>query len=326
MHQWSTRTWSAIHFIPGEQPFLQIDMPRLALRNEFLMDGLMATAAVDLAIASRPHDPAASTSYLCAAIEYSNRASASFRAQLHNVHSGNLYILYYFATLAAHFNFITPGLPVTPLQQADMFLTMIWGAVNISLVNMQWLIDSPTKLRDTFEYAANVRLELFDLLDADTTAALARMSTLIRTARLPSKDDGQGPFAIESGAYAMVVGQIKYAFAEGYEGHRRGNFLSALVAGGPEMFEAIRNREHVSMFLLLYWAVLLHRTALADQTKAWWIGHKGADLVEEISGFLLRSWMGKRDDVREGIAWTRAQVGLAPTAGCTWGSPSLLMF
>lgn len=321
MHQWSTHTWKSIHFMPGEEPFLQIDMPRLALRNAFLMDGLMATAAVDLAIATRPHDPAASTAYLCTAIERSNRASAAFREQLHDLNRDNLYILYYFSTMAAHFNFITPGLPMTSLQQADMFFTMMWGAINIGMFNFQWLLESPTTIAASFEYAKNYRMELFDLLDPETTEALSRMSSVIRAARLPAKGEGQGPLAIENFGYQMAVGQTKYSFAEGPEGHRRGNFLGAFAVAGPDFVEAIRNREHVALFITMYWAVLVHRTGLVDKDKAWWIGKKGAELIEEISGILVGSWLVKMDHVREGIAWTRLQVGLPPLDGCVWLYP-----
>ncbi|KAH6689717.1 hypothetical protein F5X68DRAFT_74415 [Plectosphaerella plurivora] len=321
MHQWSTHTWKSIHFMPGEESFLQVDLPRLALRHGYMMDGLMATAAVDLAIASRQSNPTASTAYLCTAIERSNRASAGFRDELRNINRDNLYILYYFSTMAAHFNFITPGLPLTPLQQTDMFFTMIWGAVHIGMVNVQWLIESPTQLAASFAYAANVRMELFDLLDPETTEAISRMSSVIRGARLPSKDDGPGPLAIENFGYQMATGQTKYAFAEGDEGYRRGNFLGALVAAGPDFIDAIRNREHVALFLTMYWAVLVHRVGVADPYKTWWIGSKGADLIDEISGILVTSWLGKRSDVREGIAWTRLQVGLTPVEGCIWSYP-----
>lgn len=325
IHRWSTRTWTAMLFIPGNESFLQYELPRLALRHGYVMDGLMAMAAVDLAITAASNDTPDFSRYLCTAIEHSNRASASFRAQLSHINRDNLYILYFFATMAAFLNFVAPAPPITPLQHADMAFSMILGASHIAAVNFEWLLDSPLSNSMT-GYVP--RLELLDSLDPDTRAATGRMSSIICVARVPPRGDASAahesgqeyPLAVDVVAYQLTVGQIIYAFAEGHDGLLRGNWLIAMSIGRDDFAGAVRAREHVALFILMYWAVLVHRAGIASPEKGWWIGEVGRDLVREVSEHLVSSPLALFDEVKEGIAWTRQQVGLQPLPGCTWPS------
>jgi hypothetical protein len=86
--------------------------------------------------------------------------------------------------------------------------------------------------------------------------------------------------------------------------------MTFIPLSGTDFIWAIRKQEPVALFVLMYFGVLMDRYG-AD-TKAWWIMTTGRDLVKEASEILLRSPVAMMDDGREGIAWTRRQVGLPP--------------
>lgn len=79
MHRWSTHTFRTMCGIPEEEPYLSKVMPREALRHEFLLDGLFAVTALDIARSSPEPD---ATRYERIALEYYNRGSATFRSLL----------------------------------------------------------------------------------------------------------------------------------------------------------------------------------------------------------------------------------------------------
>jgi hypothetical protein len=306
MHRWTRKTWAALHFIPGEQPFLQDELPYLALGNNYALDGLMALAALDLATNSCKGQTSIANVYLRIAIRHFNRASAEFRHQLSHVNRENVHLLYYFSTVAALFNYAAPTPPVSPLQHNDTAFAMLLGAVSVAQTNFQWLHEGPTAIA---AYIQNyeVRVELPESLEASTLAATTRISAVIHTAYLPG-----GSLAADNILYRMAADQLKYAFAEGTPGLLQGNWLSFIGFVGHGFAKAVRAREHGALFLLMHHAVLVHRASLACPEKGWWLGTMGRELVAEISELLSDSPLVMLDDVRDGIAWTRLQTGLPP--------------
>lgn len=306
MHRWTRKTWAALHFIPGEQPFLQDELPYLALGNSFVLDGLMALAALDLAINSCKGETSITNVYLRTAIRHMNRASAEFRHQLSFVNRENIHLLYYFSTMAALFNCAAPTLPVSPLQHIDTAIAMILGAVSVAQTNFQWLYEGATAIA-AYMQNCEVRLELLESLEAGTLAATTRISAVIHTAYLPG-----GSLAADNILYKMAADQLKYAFAEGTPGLLHGNWLSFIAFVGHGFAKAVHAREHVALFLLMHHAVLVHRASLVSPEQGWWLGLIGRELVAEISELLSTSPLVMLDDVRDAIAWTRLQTGLPP--------------
>lgn len=68
----------------------------------------------------------------------------------------------------------------------------------------------------------------------------------------------------------------------------------------------VKDSEPVALFMLLYWAVLIHK--LGDST--WWAGSVGRKLVQEISDILTRSYsqLAPTADWGDGTAWASEQV------------------
>ncbi|EEQ88898.1 hypothetical protein RJZ56_004892 [Blastomyces dermatitidis] len=307
LHRWTTRTWMGLYSIPADEPYMQIILPRAALKEGYVMNSLLAAAAVDLALSSNESE---SATYLCAALEYSNKASAGFRSQLENINQDNLHLLYHLAALSAIMQFVLPNRHQTILERVEIFFNLMLGAFSIAMFNIKWLTDAPCSSRDILKY---MPLSL-DILDSDTIAALEKLSTVARQIRVPASS----PMAIYAGdetslaseEYLLTLAQLKYSFREDACGRVKGYFLSMIGIGGREFLTAIKKREPMALFMLMYLGVLMDRAS--KDYMSWWVGLAGRELIEEVSGLLEHSSISQIPEGREGMSWTRQQVGLAP--------------
>ncbi|TAQ86410.1 hypothetical protein B7494_g5255 [Chlorociboria aeruginascens] len=309
MHRWSTRSWMGFYCIPGDEEYLQNHLPSAALRSNYLMSGILATAAVDLARTSQRGD---SAKYLCAALEYSNKASADFRAQLCDINPENLHLLYYFAIIAAAINFALTVEQLHILDRMNIFFDMIIGATEISSVNIQWLVESPCSMRMLLNY----EWVAINILDNDTKTALDRLTSISHQIRVPvSGDNAQYDakkhlLGSEVYMYQIAIAQLKHCFAEDVRDLVKGYFTTFAVVPGRELAMAIKNLEPLALVIMMHFGVLLDRIAV--DVTAWYLASAGKDLVKEISEILQYSLIAQIPEGLKCIAWTRHQVGLPP--------------
>ncbi|KAG5292009.1 C6 transcription factor [Histoplasma ohiense] len=307
LHRWTTRTWMGLYSIPADEPYMQILLPRAALKDDYIMNSLLAAAAVDLALSSNESE---SATYLCAALEYSNKASAGFRSQLENINEDNLHLLYHLAALSALMQFVLPSRQQTMLERVDVIFSPMLGACNIAAFNFKWLTDAPCSSRDILHY----KPLSMEILDQDTLAALQKLSIVSRQIRVPTSSHTaifsgeETPLASEE--YMITIAQLKYCFAEDSCGRIKSYFLSMIPIGGRDYIAAIKNREPMALFMLMYLGVLLDRAG--RDYMSWWVGPAGRELVEEVSGILEHSPISQIPEGCEAISWTREQVGLPP--------------
>ncbi|KAE9374416.1 hypothetical protein N431DRAFT_503275 [Stipitochalara longipes BDJ] len=316
MHRWTTRTYMGLVAIPEDQPHLQDYLPRAALRNSYLMNGILALSALELARASET--PA---TYLPAAIEYSNKASADFRIQLCNITRDNLHLLYYFAMIAATFNFALPPEQMSAIDRIGIAFDMVIGATAIATTNIEWLMDSPM----TLGIVIGLGRASMEILDSETSTALDHMVTvssqmspkLIIEEKETMKIEIGGqeqeipcPPVNEQFMYWLAIAHLKYCFAEDARGLIQGYCMTFVPLSGTDFICAIRKQEPVALFVLMYFGVLMDR--YGEDTKVWWMMTTGRDLVKEASEILLRTPIAMMESGREGIVWTRRQVGLPP--------------
>ncbi|UNI20928.1 hypothetical protein JDV02_006974 [Purpureocillium takamizusanense] len=115
LHRWSVRTWRGLYNLPACQPFLQECLPREGLRLPFILDGILALAALDIALlAGLRGDRSTARRYKRTALEYYAKASGDFRAALGSGGCGGgkspitrdtLYLFSAFGSIAGFFNF-----------------------------------------------------------------------------------------------------------------------------------------------------------------------------------------------------------------------------
>ncbi|KAK0622582.1 hypothetical protein B0T14DRAFT_413114, partial [Immersiella caudata] len=318
LHRWSTRTWTAFYAIPQCRPYLLDHLPRQALRHSYLLHGLFASAAMDLATASsRSHSPSEARRYLRIALEYGNRASVEFREQVDELTPENIDIVAYFSSMSSIVSYATPP------GNGDM-VRVGWGSYLDRLVGLiesliatarfgvdkhEWLLASPCPAR-TIAEEYGVDLGLMEVLDPATRAAIQLMTSVCAVVTL-----GDGRKAADVFAYCLAVGQTKYCFAEERVGRLQQYYTSMFPIAGEEFVRGVEGREPMALFVIMYWGVLADRAARSEW-GGWIVGETGREVVREASEALVVSGIRDVPGVAEGIAWTRFQVGLEPLPGC----------
>lgn len=315
MHRWSTRTWTGLHSFPEDKDYLQILVPRSALKSSYLMNGILAMAAADLARYSNGSDSAI---YFRAALEYGNKASVDFRSELSHINQENLHLLYHFAMMAAIFNFAVPAKQMGIMDRIFTVFDMVIGAAHVAWTNFHWLLNSPYPIQTVLECLPII---IMSNLDLETDLALDRLRVVSRQIRLPvtpaindkTASTGQevrGRFASDVNLYQLAISQLRSCFSEEAGKHINGYCLTFITSVGREFSQAIKNYEPMALFILMHFGVLLDQ--MGTEPTQWWIASAGKDLVREVSETLLGTPISLIPEGRDGIAWTRQQVGLPP--------------
>jgi hypothetical protein len=332
MHRWSIRSWTCQESTPVCRAYLLEHLPRAALRNGYLLNAILATAAIDLAVSYKDSSPSDSASYFRTALEYGSRAMSDFRTQLTTMTPENVDLVFYFSSLVGVVHFAAPadkGVNIID-RVCDHGETTLKSA-RIVVENLAWIMAGPspvpTVLRD---YPVN--LALLDELDPKTRAVLELMSSVSRQVKVPPtsptiqgsasltgkapvlSQEGQGPLACELSVYRLAVGQTKYCYAEDRQNRLKGYFYTMFAVAGVYFSAAVRNREPMALFILMYWGVLVHRAR--QDPSLWVLVSEGRDIVAESTLLVFSSEIVDVPGVREGIAWTRSQVGLPELPGC----------
>ena len=293
-----------LYCVPEDQYYAQCHLPRSALRHKYMMSGILALAAMDLARCSQGKD---SARYLCAALEYYNEASADFRIQLGNVNRENIDLLYYFGSMAGTIHFLMPSQPSSHIDRFVGLIEILLGAFKIVKYGVRWLIEGPTSFKTVLKLTqTNVAVT-----DPDSLIALDRLSS-VSSQLLPGLNDeltsdGELPLP-EVLMYRVLLSQVRDCFAEAELERMKCFWMSSASIGGWGFANALANREPLSLFIMLHLSVLLDRSS-KDQF-AWWLGSAGKDLIEEISGILQQSPIVQIPGGLEAIDWARSQVGL----------------
>lgn len=293
-----------LYCVPEDQHYAQCHIPRSGLRSNYLMSGVLALAATDLARCSQGKD---SARYLCAALEYYNEASADFRIQLANVNSDNIDLLYYFGSMAGTIHFLLPNQPPSSTDRFVRLFEMLLGAFKIVKCGIRWLLEGPT----SFKRIVDLAQEPVAVTDPDSIIALDRLASVCSQI-LPELDNEIG----EDGdlpdpqvlSYRVLMSQLRICFAEDELGRMKCYWMSVVTVGGWAFTKALTNREPLALFIMLHIAVLLNRSS--KDHMAWWLGGLGPDLLEEISGLLQQSPIAQIPGGLEAIDWARSQVGL----------------
>ncbi|KAH8787868.1 hypothetical protein F5883DRAFT_400960 [Diaporthe sp. PMI_573] len=333
MHRWSTRSWTCQESTPVCRAYLQEHLPRAALRNGYLLNAILATAAVDLAVSYKDGSPSDSASYFRTALEYGNRAMSDFRTQVTAMTRENVDLVFYFSSLVGVVHFAVPPADkdVSIIDRVCEHADVTLKSGHIVAENMEWIMAGPSPIPTVLQnYTVN--LALMDELDPKTRTALELMSSVSRQVRVPPtsptiqgsailtgktpvlSQEGQGPLARELYVYQLAVGQTKYCYAEDHQDRLKAYFHTVFAVAGAHFSAAVRNREPMALFILMYWGVLVHRAR--RDPSLWVLVSEGRSIVAESTLLVFSSEIVDVPGVREGIAWTRFQVGLPELPGC----------
>ena len=316
MHRWSTTTYKSIYTLPEDQPCIQLELPRWALRHEFLLDGIFAMSALEAAICGGPEmDGAEPAMYVRAAIEYYDKGSKAFRAQLLNVSPENIHSVYMFSYMAMAINMaLSQCVPdgdgnQSMLGRITMLLELFLGSSSIAVRHRALLLDSPIS-----PLIIRSRLLLMPAImqpiDGATNVALARLSSVVNGG-VPIPHGNQAAKDAASSrlkSYQNATTNLRVCFSVGINSQMIGFCVSFPSRAGRDFTLGVKNLEPVALFILLHWAILLQK--LGDWM--WWAGSVGRRLVQEIADVLANSYpdLARTPEWRDGISWACKQVGI----------------
>jgi hypothetical protein len=308
MHRWTARTWQGMHCLPEDVEFLTIDMPRASLKNSYLMNGLLAAAAADLANFPGNEDRG---TYIRAALEYGNKASAEFRAELPNLNGDNILLLYHFAMLSTLYHFALPMENHSAMSRITAIFHLVLGATAIVAPNLKLVFQAS----DYFRAMAYKRPASLDCMEPGSKVAIDHLYTLSEHIRAPSKHDDAAaltssniPPCSESLFYRIAIAQLAQSFAEELGGSMKCYFLTVIPVGGPKLVKAMELGEPMAWYIVMYLGVILHR--LKGDKMLWWGLSTGQSLVREVSEFLLATHTYVLPGASEAIKWARQAAGL----------------
>jgi hypothetical protein len=318
MHRWSTTTYKSICTLPEDEPCIQVELPRWALKHEFLLHGIFAMSALEAAIcAGHGMDEAESAMYVRAAMEYYDKGSGAFRAQLLEVSPENIHSVYMFSYMAMAINMaLSQCVPdgdgnQSMLARITMLLELFLGSSSIAARHMDWLLDGPIS---TLIIRAGLLLvpAIMQPIDAATDTALERLSSVVnRGVAMPNENDDQATKDAASArieSYQNAATNLRVCFSVDINSRMTGFCVAFPSLAGRDFTLGVKNSEPVALFLLLHWAILLQR--LGDWM--WWAGSVGRRLVQEIADVLVNTYpeLATTPEWRDGISWAYEQVGI----------------
>lgn len=314
MHRWSTSTYLAICAMPEDRHLMQTLLPREGLKHAFVLQGIFAVTALDLAV-NASMDRLESKTYMHAAMEYYDTASVLLRNKLAESPPEEYWLVFLVSYMAAVYHCAVPqiaqSIDHTALGHITVLFSLLNGATTVSLAHSMALLDSPiTSLR-------SMRLPDQSLLDTESLIVLNRLRA-INDAVYPSGDPMEvrpnpplGPLVdpeprTQHEVYRRAIHHLGSCFVEDARGVLQSYCSSYPGWNGNAFAKAVAAHEPVALVILMHWGVLLDRLG----KQMWWASSIGFTLVAELSELLQHTNIIVLPDVRDAIAWVRHQIGL----------------
>jgi len=290
---------------------MQMLIPRDALRYDFLMDAILAVAALDMAHELGADAP---SRYGRAALEYYDHALRSLHAELGRGIDQENYLAVFIGSLmigaisvhAPKYSRDAADKSMTALETTYLLFDMMKGNQSVVVTCLGYIVKGPIRM-DAWDPVGPLHL-----LDEGTKSAMARLRRLNDQAHPDSVSGDQ------DGGYADILSQephtayrsaIKY-LEDIYARDMDGKIKAACIAwpgfSGPYFMTAIRRSEPLALLILMHWAVLMHRLG----RDTWWA--EGQDLVDEITAMFRSSQLSPSDELKASINWAREQSDLPP--------------
>lgn len=302
MHRWSTMTYKTIS-TPNTEDHLvwQRTAPEVALKHDFLLNGLLALSAFEIAHRSE----SGSMRYVSAALEYQDLAFRSFQAQLRDVrpdsHEAVLYFSILLLVLALASSQFVPatGELDSKVQKTVVQFGLVRG-VGMAMLSMQDTIATHPLFAEVKPFDKLPRVSL----DSNTETAMNILKEL-NEARLRStfgescQSQAQTIIYAESCKNALFWLRECFVTCVGIE--YQGYCLAWVGLAGNGYNTAIKEKDRIALLILMCWGILVERLG----REYWWARTFGSSLIGEIS----EGFQGDADKrIRGVILWAQEQV------------------
>ncbi|KAE9364761.1 hypothetical protein N431DRAFT_421945 [Stipitochalara longipes BDJ] len=266
LHHYLTVTYKTLASRNDLRQMWQLEIPKLALKQKFLMHSLFSVAALHIASSHPPN----LSSYIDRAIRHHNIALQEYSYKLENITQENSASLLACATLIVIFAL---NLAVSrphkefsgPIEEMLGIFTLLRGVPFLLGESWCWIQESEIGLL----FAAR-ELEDIIMLPDDVTNAL---KLLEERNQLSSKE------GFERDTYARAIRGVKGCFEQLWLKDRdNGMVLSWPISVSQEYITLLASRQQMALVILAHYAVVLN-----EIRDTWWANGWGYKLVQEVS-------------------------------------------
>ncbi|KAF4338712.1 nicotinate phosphoribosyltransferase [Fusarium beomiforme] len=324
MHRWTSSSYRSLASIPEDEQWLQADMAYWALKHEYLLQGMFAFSALEVALCGGAVvvEDDYETYYAKLAVEYYDKASRSFRAQLENVNSENAQKIFMFSFLAVAVNMALgqcsafQELHEGVLERMVTLWELLMGNASIANQHFDALISGAlSQSTEALMLRTQLQTETPTSLSKETEEALESLNAIINKAcETPSGStpDDQSEVAVRISSYRTSYSAIQTCFVQDSKDIFKGMAIGFPALAGRDFGLALKSSDPVALLLMVFWGVQLHMLG----KMAWWVGTFGKKMVDEVSEMLWKPdpefEVMDMPEWRECITWARAEVDLAP--------------
>ncbi|RGP64398.1 hypothetical protein FLONG3_9585 [Fusarium longipes] len=324
MHRWSTSTYKSLASIPEDEQWLREDMPRWALKHEYLLQGMFAFSALEIVLCGGAVvvEEDYEMYYAKLAVEYYDKASRSFRAQLENVTAENAQKVFMFSFLAVSVNMALgqctafEELYEGVLDRLVTLWELLMGNASIADQHFEALISGAlSRSTEALMVRTQLQTETPTSLSKETEDALERLSIIVNkaceTPPSPNNDDESGT-NVRIRSYRASLSAIQTCFVQDSKDIYKGIAIGFPALAGRDFGLALKSSDPMALLITMYWGVQLDTLG----KMAWWVGEFGKKMVDEVSEMLWESEPGHQimslPEWRKSITWARMEVGLTP--------------
>lgn len=273
----------------------------MALKHDFLLDGILAITALEIAVFENPTHP---IRYKQAALEYHGRVLSGFRSMLTHVNDDNAQAMFatslcimilglavpQFATMSSNFHSLIESI-VTHYE-------LVQGA---SLIVAEYDLSGAPLLK----YAYDWKQRPGKCLQPDVEVAFEHLNKV--NEELHDRSEGQTLDAKLLGltyhsACQKAILILAGLFRKCQEPLNRGLALGWLNATGKEFVTAIEISDPVALIALMYWGVLCQQVSIG----LWWAQSLGQRIAQQVIPRLPKE---SSSAFSAAVSWVQGQVG-----------------
>lgn len=293
MHKFSTETFRSLCVSASELEVWQTSVPNLALKHEFLMNGILALAAMHIASSLEPPE---ALKYLDIGLQRYNRSLKPFRDAIDSLTSQNCDAVFAHSIIMTAIGIASPRL--TEIRDETLSMTE-------SMVVVFELLQGVKKIIQVGVGQSWINLELFSRgefwknssasLDTDTESAMVQLDKL-------NDEVMTGIYASQHQINREIIAHLRHCYTKFQIEPEPAPVLAWLAAVRKEFVESLRCRHPFSLLILMYWGVLLGEL----DGRRWWARDAGRALVTELLGAL------RPGDPRwqPALAWAQRRMSL----------------
>lgn len=175
MHKYSTETYMSLSNRPSDYHVWQVVIPRKALEHDFLLNGVLAVAALHVASTLKPPD---ALTYIDTALEYHNRAFAPYRQAIDNLTPMNCDAVFAHSVLTTVIGIALPRLTAERNESSGItenivvVFELLQGVSKIFKISRPWLTMQLFTSQNDWDKVTRSKL------DSETERALNRLAVL----------------------------------------------------------------------------------------------------------------------------------------------------